>query len=66
MAFDKSLARLCRDAVYEIGREQSNGYDIMCPSVNPTVMLYHIAKRLVTPAVTFKTLMMMAVLTKRA
>jgi hypothetical protein len=47
MAFDNSLAQLCRDAMYELGREQSSGYNMKCLSVNPTIMFHHKAKGLV-------------------
>ncbi|KAH0489130.1 hypothetical protein TgHK011_009574 [Trichoderma gracile] len=44
MAFDNSLAQLCRDAVYGLGRNQSSGLDVKCLSVNPTIMFHHKAK----------------------
>lgn len=47
MAFDNSLAQLCRDAVYGVGRNQSGGLDVKCVSVNPTIMFHHKAKGLV-------------------
>ncbi|KAL7793134.1 glycosyltransferase family 25 protein [Trichoderma ceciliae] len=47
MAFDNSLAQLCRDAMFELGRKQSSGYKMKCLSVNPTIMFHHKAKGLV-------------------
>ncbi|UKZ49500.1 hypothetical protein TrVGV298_003747 [Trichoderma virens] len=47
MAFDNSLAQLCRDAMYGLGRNQSGGLDVKCISVNPTIMFHHKAKGLV-------------------
>ncbi|KAH6608846.1 glycosyltransferase family 25 protein [Trichoderma cornu-damae] len=47
MAFDNSLAQLCRDAVYDLGRKQSGGYNMKCLSVNPTIMFHHKPKGLV-------------------
>ncbi|TFB02885.1 hypothetical protein CCMA1212_004942 [Trichoderma ghanense] len=44
MAFDNSLAQLCRDAVYGVGRNQNSGLDVKCISVNPTIMFHHKAK----------------------
>ncbi|KAL7945255.1 glycosyltransferase family 25 protein [Trichoderma barbatum] len=47
MAFDNSLAQLCRDAMYGLGRNQSSGLNLRCLSVNPTIMFHHKAKGLV-------------------
>jgi len=47
MAFDNSLAQLCRDSMYDLGRKHSGGYDMRCLSVNPTIMFHHKAKGLV-------------------
>lgn len=44
MAFDNSLAQLCRDAMYDIGRERDTGYGLKCLSVNPTIMFHHKAR----------------------
>ncbi|PHH70270.1 hypothetical protein CDD83_5483 [Cordyceps sp. RAO-2017] len=44
MAFDNSLAQLCRDAVYDLVRNRDGGYRLKCISVNPTIMFHHKAK----------------------
>lgn len=48
MAFDNSLAQVCRDAVFDLGREQDGGYGAKCVSVNPTIMFHHKARGLVS------------------
>ncbi|KAL6701209.1 glycosyltransferase family 25 protein [Trichoderma pleuroticola] len=47
MAFDNSLAQLCRDAMYGLGRNQSSALNMKCISVNPTIMFHHKARGLV-------------------
>lgn len=47
MAFDNSLAQVCRDTISDILRESDRGYDAKCISVNPTMMFHHKAKGLV-------------------
>jgi hypothetical protein len=44
MAFDNSLAQLCRDAVFDLGRDKNGDYNMQCMSVNPTLMFHHKAK----------------------
>ncbi|PFH55462.1 hypothetical protein XA68_18269 [Ophiocordyceps unilateralis] len=46
MAFDNSLAQLCRDSVHDLGRQREDGYRLKCLSVNPTIMFHHKAKGL--------------------
>lgn len=41
MAFDNSLAQLCRDAAFDLTREKDDGYGMKCVSVNPTLMFHH-------------------------
>lgn len=48
MAFDNSLAQICRDAVFDFGRDKDGGYDAKCISVNPTMMFHHKARGLVS------------------
>lgn len=44
MAFDNSLAQLCRDAMHDLGRGKDGGYRLKCLSINPTIMFHHKAK----------------------
>ncbi|KAF7563759.1 hypothetical protein G7046_g371 [Stylonectria norvegica] len=47
MAFDNSLAQLCRQSAVALGRGQftlGNGFGLNCVSVNPTIMFRHKAK----------------------
>jgi hypothetical protein len=48
MAFDNSLARMCRDAVFDLARERDGGYSAKCISVSPTMMFHHKAKGLIS------------------
>lgn len=48
MAFDNSLAQICRDAVFDLARERDGGYGAKCISVNPTMMFHHKARGLVS------------------
>ncbi|RDA89802.1 hypothetical protein CP533_4659 [Ophiocordyceps camponoti-saundersi (nom. inval.)] len=44
MAFDNSLAQLCRDSIHDLGLQKEGGYRLKCISVNPTIMFHHRAK----------------------
>lgn len=44
MAFDNSLAQLCRDAAFDLARGREGGYGLRCVSVNPTIFFHHKAK----------------------
>ncbi|KJZ75646.1 hypothetical protein HIM_04803 [Hirsutella minnesotensis 3608] len=44
MAFDNSLAQMCRDAMFDLGRQREGGFRPKCLSVNPTIMFHHKAK----------------------
>lgn len=45
MAFDDSLAELCRDSIGSMGRGlEGRGLGLRCVSVNPTIMFHHRAK----------------------
>ena len=44
MAFDNSLASLCRDAASELVLGKSEGLGLRCLSINPTIMFHHRAK----------------------
>ncbi|RCI11071.1 hypothetical protein L249_7386 [Ophiocordyceps polyrhachis-furcata BCC 54312] len=46
MAFDNSLAQLCRDSIHDLGLQKEDGYRLRCLSVNPTMMFHHRAKGL--------------------
>ncbi|OAA67761.1 glycosyltransferase family 25 [Akanthomyces lecanii RCEF 1005] len=48
MAFDNSLAQLCRDSAYDMGRDTDTSYKLQCVSVNPTIMFHHRPKGSVT------------------
>lgn len=48
MAFDNSLAQLCRDSAYDMGRDIETSYKMQCISVNPTIMFHHRPKGSVT------------------
>lgn len=48
MAFDNSLAQICRDGVFDLGRDREGGYKAKCISINPTIMFHHKARGLVS------------------
>ncbi|KAG9251697.1 family 25 glycosyltransferase [Emericellopsis atlantica] len=48
MAFDNSLAQLCRDAVFDLARGQEQHYVMKCISINPTTMFHHKSKGLLS------------------
>ncbi|KYK62002.1 hypothetical protein DCS_03147 [Drechmeria coniospora] len=41
MAFDNSLAQVCRDSIHDLAVGSTGGYDMKCVSVSPTMMFHH-------------------------